>query len=103
MDFTNLRDGMGYIDRERMLLKMSRLMPEPDDYFVFYMPETGPFARLGVTYHGLAIAPLFEIYAGNFDLYNFLGDMIESICKQLGANCSIKEYHEQPANQGANG
>lgn len=103
MDFENLRNGTGYVDRDRMLISMSRLMPEQDDFFCFYMPNEGPFAQLGVTYHGVAIAPIFEIYAGNFDLYHFLGDMIEGICKQLGAKCRIKEYHGQPPNQRTDG
>ncbi len=86
-----------------MLLSMSRLLPEAGDYYILYMPDEGSFAQLGVTYHGLAIAPIFEIYAGNFDLYHFIGDLIEGICKQLGAECRIKEYHGQPSNQGTHG
>jgi hypothetical protein len=95
MDMTNLKNGNGFVTKQDLFLRMARFKPPTGDYYSMRQIKGRDFSEVGVMAYGAAMMPLFKIYTGNRELYEYITRLVVSIATEMGYECRVKPYQER--------
>lgn len=91
MKFEHLQAGIGYVTRENIFDRFKFRTPPAGESYRIQLIEGRPFAVVGSVCYG-EMHKLFEIYAGNEELYLHLCDQIAEAAEQLGYPLEAEEW-----------
>ncbi len=100
MDLTNIKNGLGFVDRDLLFNRMCHFTPPEDEAWSFRRLPDRDFSELGISYsYEISAAAktfrpeeewvqkkyykLFQIYTGNRDIYLHICELLGSIAKQF--------------------
>lgn len=94
MDLTNIKNENGYVDPGRMLMRMHRFNAPREDAFYLRKKPDRVFAQIGVIPRNYkdAFMPLFEVYAGNEQLFEYIRQVFIQASNQLGYRYESDEW-----------
>lgn len=94
MQMDHIRQGNGFVCKKRFLDKMCRMRPPTGDYYRLKKTPKSSFATVGVMAYGAALMPLFKIYAGNKELYDYIEEVFLNTCSSLGFEGKTDKWRE---------
>ena len=109
MDLTNIKNGVGFVDRQLLFDRMCNFTPPEGEAWSFRRLEGRDFSELGITYtYDISKAAkkfrpesewtqvkyykIFQIYTGNRDLYLHICELLEDIAKQFERGFDADEW-----------
>lgn len=72
MDMTNLHGGNGYFNIDDFMLRLKRFTPTKFEYYQMEWAEGRDFIKVGLMTKYSVVKPMFQIYAGNEQIFEFL-------------------------------
>lgn len=111
MDLTNIKNGLGFVDRELLYNRMCSFTPPEDEAWSFRRLEGRDFSELGVTFSyeisraAKTFRPeeewvqkkyykVFQIRTGNRELYLHICGLLKDIATQLERGLEADEWTE---------
>ena len=101
MDLTNIKNGIGFVDRDLLFYRMSHSTPPEDEAWYFKRLPDRDFSELSISYayydakNGKEMSvcyKLFQIYTGNCELYLHICSLLEDIAKQFERGFEADEW-----------
>lgn len=93
MDFTNLKEGKGYVTRDEIHARLYHLeLPEGEAFFMRRSEDHPLFSDVGFTYKGSYLS-IFQVFTGHRDLYYFILDMFFDVVEELNLPMKAEEWN----------
>lgn len=92
MDFTNLENDSGYVIKQDVFNKLALYHINPDDHYRITKLKDSGFSEVKAMCDSRVIFPLFKIYTGNKELYQFVCKLVEDVAKQFERNTKADNY-----------
>jgi len=94
MDFTNLKEGKGYVTRDEIHVRLYRFdLPEDEAFFMRQSEDHPLFSDFGATYKGSDLL-FFQVFTGNRDLYYLIRDWFVDAVKELDLPSKVEEWNQ---------
>lgn len=97
MDMTNIKDGNGFIHQGDLLMRMHRSRPVKGDPYVLRRLPGRVFSQVGIMAMGKYLKPMFLIYTGNKELYEFVREKFEATASALGYKSQADDWKDEDA------
>lgn len=111
MDLTNIKNGLGFVDRDLLFNRMCHFTPPEDEAWSFRRLEGRDFSELGITFkYDISDAAkkfrpesewtqvkyykIFQIYTGDRELYLYLCELLQDISTQFERGFEADEWSE---------
>lgn len=101
MDLTNIKNGIGFVDRDLLFYRMSHSTPPEGEAWYFNQLPDRDFSELYISYayydakNGKEMGvcyKLFQIYTGNRELYLHICSLLEDIARQFERGFKADEF-----------
>ena len=111
MNLTNIKNGLGFVDRDILFNRMCHFTPPEDEVWYFYRLGGRDFSELGITFRydisdaakkfrpesewtQVKYYKVFQIYTGDRNLYLYICELMKNIATQLEKGFKAVEWSE---------
>lgn len=94
MDLTNLENGVGFVRKDEIVIRLYPFDLPEGEKFVMQRIEDSSFSQVGATFRG-EVLKFFKIYTGNQEVHTFVGRLVREAAEELEKECEIEEWTDE--------
>lgn len=94
MNYKHLKSGNGFITKQEIFDRLKFDTPPEGETYTMHKIPGRDFAEVGVVRYG-DYTKLFQVYAGNQDLYLYLQGLVCEAATMLAQTCVVKGWPEE--------